>query len=150
MKFLEGFKKIEEKMLADMGIASGYLTAHIDVALGITEGLKKCLDNPIVDAVLGTVLPANIMARLPQVEAVLKCAITDLTIASVIEADLKSASTTEAKVKVFLNDLQKYNVFVKHAMLNKLCSLMLARLDGNLLTEVEYDSLVQGRYYLSK
>ena len=139
-----------EKTEAELGIFGQYLEAHLGIALTIVQGIDTALKNPVVDGVLEVVLPPAVSAHIPQVTAMLDKAITDLMAGTSIEKDLTAAATTEAKVKIFLTDLQAYNLFLKHALLQKLLSRLLAAIDNNALTEVLYDTYAQVKYALSK
>ena len=143
-------RKFAEKVEAELGVFGGLIEAHLGVALQVTKSIDAALKNPIVDGVLVVVLPPTITSHLPQVTGILDKVITDLMIGTSIEADLKAQTTTEGKLKVFMLDIQNYNVFLKHALLAKLLSLLLAGIDNNALTETLYDTYSQVQYALSK
>jgi hypothetical protein len=143
-------RKFAEKVEAELGIFGNLIAAHLGVALQAVQGIDAALKNPIVDGILLVVLPPSISAHIPQATAILDKAITDLMIGTSIEADIKAQTTTEGKLKVFCADLQKYNVFLKHALLQKLLSLVLAGIDNNALKEVMYDTYSQVQYALTK
>ena len=143
-------KKFVEKVEADLGIFGALIEAHLGVAMQAVQAIDDALKNPIVDGIIAVVLPPAITAHIPQATAILDKAVTDLMIGTSIADDLAAQTTTEGKLKIFCTDLQKYNVFLKHALLQKLLSLMLAGIDNNALKEVLYDTYSQAQYALQK
>ena len=143
-------KKFAEQELAKLGIFEGVIAAHMGVALSVTKAIDAALKNPVVDGVLAVVVPAQLTVHIPQLTAMLDEVVSDLTVGTNIEKDMAGATTTEDKLKVLLTDLQKYGAFVRHALLAKLASMLLAELDSHALTEVEYDTYAQISYLQRK
>jgi hypothetical protein len=144
------WKKFVAKVEGEIGVELGRLDGQEAVAASIATKVQAALANPVVKGVLGLVLPPNIMAQYPKAEQVLSTVVTDLTIGSSIEGDIKAATTPEAKLQVFITDMQKYGIARQNMFLQKMESLVLAGLDDNALKENLYDLYTQAKYSLSK
>lgn len=142
-------KTFIKKVEAEAGIEGQLLVSHIDEAKNIVNNIKAVLENPEVDSLLSVVTKGASDAVLPQVEALLGKISVDLTIGTAIAADIAAVPDTESKLKVFITDLSKYGVVNKDMFLQKICSLLLAGLDDNVLKQNLYDLYSQAEYTLT-
>jgi len=147
MSFL---KNLVDKVEVDLGDVGAALTAaHLSAVTKVLTNIDNVLKNPIVDGVLGTVLDPQITKLLPQFTTVLDKAIVDLTIATKIAGDIAAATSTEAKLIIFLKDLQAENPIIKSALLDALCGLMLAALGNNVFSAQIYAIYASCKNYLA-
>lgn len=142
-------KSFIEKIEAAAGIEGKALLTSIGEAKTIATNIDAVLKNPIVDTLLSVITKGVSDAVLPKVEVVLEKIITDLSDGAAIKADIDAAPTLEAKLSVFITDLSKYNIIKQDMFLQKICSLLLAGLDNNNLSQSLYDLYSQAAYTLS-
>ena len=123
------------------------------IVAGILNTMLTTLKNPIVDGVLQTVLPPAITSRIPNIEAGLLKAITDVTAGTKIATDINAATTPDAKVKVFLTDMQTYsetgNVF-QNTILLTVSKQLLGIIDNNALKQELYNAYLEIEVDLGK
>jgi hypothetical protein len=149
MSLIVSLKAWIEKEEARLGIVGAKLLGDISVAETIAVNLKAILQNPTVDSFLAALTKGVSTTLLPKVEAFLTTLVADLTIGSAIEADVKAAPDLESKLKIFITDLSKYGITTKDMFIQKICSLILAALDDNTLTQSLYDLYSQASYTLA-
>ncbi|HVX00566.1 MAG TPA: hypothetical protein VHA52_09065 [Candidatus Babeliaceae bacterium] len=142
-------KSFIEKIEAAAGIEGKALLASIGEAKIVATNIEAVLKNPVADMLLSVITKGVSDAVLPKVEALLDKVITDLSDGASIEADVNAAPDLEAKFKIFIADLCKYNIVKQDMFLQKICSLLLAGLDNNNLSQSLYDLYSQAAYTLS-
>ena len=136
------FKAFIEKEEIKLGVISSMLEGRVSVVESILKSLNTVLQNPIIDGVLEVVLPPSITSHLPQLEAILSQAITDLMAGTKIADDINAQTTTEGKLKVFLTDIQSCPQ-LKNAVVKEVCSKILAAIDHNALDANLYSIYLQ-------
>lgn len=136
--------KFIEKIETDLGKAGMFLDAHIVFVLGVENDLLKALENPSVDFMLSTVLPAEVISQIPNIETIIEKAIADELIGTKILADVNGAVGTEAKIRVLIADI-KTTPGLNKGMLRDICLAILAALNNNALKAEVY-----GAYYAAK
>jgi hypothetical protein len=142
-------KTFIEKVEAEVGIEGKLLLSNIGEAKTVVTNIETALKNPVADSALSAITKGVSDTLLPKVESVLNTIVTDLSVGEAIEADINAATNTEAKLKIFITDLTKYNVLKQDMFLQKICSLILAGLDNKNLTQSLYDLYSQAAYTLN-
>jgi hypothetical protein len=123
-----------------------YADTHIDIALKITDGLKKILSSPVAD-IITAAIPGNIdnIIKLQIVNALDKV-IAALSIAE----NCKQYADVNDKLKCFLEQLKLRDPHLQDAILQKLASLLAGHLDGQRLKQSLYDLYTQAKYSAAK
>lgn len=142
-------KSFIEKIEAAAGIEGKALLNNIGEAKIIATNIDAALKNPAIDTLLSVITKGVSDAVLPKAEELLEKIITDLSNGADIEADINAAPDLESKLKIFITDLSKYNIVKQDMFLQKICSLLLAGLDNNNLSQSLYDLYSQAAYTLS-
>ncbi len=140
-------KKVEgglEKFAIEIGaFEAKIIGAHSATVLQILKNIDAAAKNPVVEGVLSAVITPTIMVHYPQAVAVLDKAINTITEGTQIAADVNAASGTEAKLIIFIKDVQNTNVVLGNLLLRGLCEQILSVLDNKALTAEVY------QYYLA-
>ena len=133
-----------------IGVLEGKIIgAHAAAVLQVLKNIDAAAKNPVVAGVLASVLPPQLMAHYPQLMALLEKAIATLTDATVIAADVAAATTTEAKLIVFIKDIQATNLLLRSILLRGLCQELLSLLDNKALTDEVYAYYLQAESLLA-
>jgi hypothetical protein len=143
-------KPFLHEIFAKLGFGLERLSSGLACTNKVLKAINEVLKNPIADGLLARVLPPEVVAQFPRIEGVLAKVIMDLTTGSAIQADIDAAPDTEAKLRVFIADMQRYGATRQSMFLQKLESLMLAGLDDKVLKQNVYDLYTQAEYCLGK
>ena len=125
--------KIEEKVGAGML----YLDAHTGAILAFEKGFLTALETPGVTIVLGTLLPPEVISEIPQIETFITKAIADTLVGTKILNDVNAQTTLQGKLQVLATDIQSQPGLNK-GIIRDICLLVLADLNNNKLTAIEY------------
>jgi hypothetical protein len=125
------------------------ISAHAGTVIALLTGIETAAKNPIVEGFLTTVLPPGVMSHYPQFEAFLGKAINTITLGTQIEAAVAAATTTEAKLIVFVTDLNKTNAIIGNSILRSLGEQLLALLDNTAMTSEIYAYYLQAEKLLN-
>lgn len=134
-------KKIIATIVDNVDIAIGkgfaFLDAHASVVIGLEQDLLNALQNPDIPLVLASILPPQLIAQVPNIEALLQKAIADELAGTKIAADVQAAPTTEEKLRILIADIQATPGMNK-GIIRDICLSVLASLNNNALKADEY------------
>lgn len=128
----EAIGYIENKI----GKAIAFLNMYCAFVIGMENDILKALESPVADFALSAVLPAEVIAQVPNIEAFLTNAINVETKGLNIENAINQASSLEDKLKALIEGVQ--NAGIKSGIITNICAALLANLNNNTLTAEEY------------
>ena len=139
MNFIKKVEADAQELEQKIGVFEAKIVGvHAGAVIQVLHNILVAAENPLVEGCLATIIPPAIMAHYPQIEAALGNAIATITQGASIMADVQAAPTTEAKLIVFINDLQKSNAVRMSALLKGVCAEVLAIIDNKALTAQVY------------
>lgn len=143
MAFCKNFNPKVRKLLKKIDDA---LNDYLGLALSISGKIKSILSSPMAYALTDIIPGDKDDAMHDKAVGALGYTIDALTALKAIteETDVKK------KLDMFLAELSERQPEYKEAMLFKIASLLTKSMHGGVLTQAEYDVLVQGQYMNKK
>jgi hypothetical protein len=136
-KFKNEVNAVLGKIEIKIGAGMLYLDAHAGAILAFEQGFLKVLESPGTPLVLSTILPAEVISEIPQIENFLTKAIADTLVGTKILNDVNAQTTLQGKLEVLATDIQSQSGLNK-GIVRDICLLVLSDLNNSKLTAVEY------------
>lgn len=151
MSLLAKIKSDIQRIGSEVGaIEAKFISTHSSAVLAVLTNIDSTAKNPLVEGFLSTILTPAIMKYYPSMESYLDKAIATVTVATSIATDVQNATTIEAKLAIFIADLNKTNVVIHSAILNALGEELLSIVDNKSLTTEVYQYYLLAEKILSK
>jgi hypothetical protein len=140
MSFKTFIERAEEKI--DVNILP-ILEGHSGLVISTMNNMLIAIKNPSVDTALESILPKSVTAHIPQAETFLVNAITTVMDGSTIVGDINAAATPEAKVQVFIADMQKFGPELHSTLVMAVMKKFFGSIDNNALPSAVYSAFLE-------
>lgn len=141
--------EIVDKIDETVGKGFHFLDCHSNFVLGLEQDLLSALQNSSTPIILSSILPSQVVAQVPNIEALIEKAINTEVVGTKIETDIKTGANIEDKLRILISDIYA-TPGINKGIIRDICVSILADLNNNTLTQAEYQLYLQAKSLLNK